>query len=307
MSYKPYKPSQDLFFKIWSNLLDQIKDNSRPEQLEKLLNFSCFEKDFLQVSLNKIDDLIRDGIDINLPFYIHPPHGYMYTKENALRQTIQIYNFGYFEYTNKYVYNDKDSKSYLEELIYYLIERCQIDKNIIIFIIGHKKLYKILEDLLKRFEGKIDFSDYKISTTYIGYMEYGYLEILLGFSCLDLDKKIFYSYRKTPILPIESILIEYIFNYTLNYTLSCDYSKTEVGHPRKERDEERKTLIKNNIFLLKKYSPEPSYDQILTIVKKDFKIFSNVSNVSKDSPIKINDEDITNLVIGVFRYFDYVE
>ena len=294
--------SQDLFFEIWSNLLDQLKNNNRPEHLEKLLNFSCFKEDFLQVSLNKIDELIEDGIDINLPFYIHPPRGYTYTKENALRQTIQIYNFGYI---NKYVYNNRDSKHYLEELIYYLLHRCQPDINIITFIVGHKKLYKILEDLLKRFNGKIDFSDYKISTAYIGYIETEYLEILLGFSCLDLDKKIIYSYRKISILPIESILIEYILNYALEeYEESDKQSESNdfysLGRYKGVYNvyKERKTLIKNNIFLLKKYSPEPSYNEVLRIVKKDFKIFS-----SKDKDIK--EEDITNLVTKVFFYFDY--
>jgi len=279
-----FKSQQDLFFEIWSILLDQLNDNSKPERLEEFLGFSCLEEDFLELSLNKINDLIDEGIiDINIPFYIHPPRGKMYIKGDALRQTIQHYNFGY---RNKYVYNNMDSKDYLEELIYFLIEHCQPDIDTVKFIVGHKKLYKILEELLKRFDGKIDLLDYKIESRY--------LEILVGFSCLELDKKIIYSYRKYHVLPIESLLIEYIF---------LEFEEEESNNFYKDRGykdsynvyKRRKTEIINNIFLLKKYSPEPSYEDVLRSVKKECEIYSKFIN--------FKEEDITNHLTDIFNYF----
>jgi hypothetical protein len=269
--------SQDLFFEIWSILLDQLKIKTRPERLEKLLDFSCFEKDFLKVSLNKIDDLIKEGVDINIPFYILPPRGNRYSLDNALKKTISIYYFGYIN--REYVYGNKYSKDYLEELIYYLIERCRPDKNIILFIMNHKKLYKILEELLKRFDEKIDLSNYNINTEY--------LEILLGFSCLELDKKITFSYRRPKALPIESLLIEYILNYSTNN------SNDNLEENLSSFDKERMHQIINNISLLKKYSPEPSYDDVLKIVKGDLSLRINYKDIN----------NINNVVSDVFYYF----
>ena len=267
---------QDLFFEIWSILLDQLKNNSRPERLEKLLDFSCCEQDFLQVSLNKIDQLIEEGIDINLHF-----PGDMYYNEitqNALYKTLCLYIFGH---SNKDAYNNMNSKDYLEELIYFLVHRCQPGNDIIKFMIGREKLYKILEELLKRFEGKIEFENYNLFTKY--------LEILVGFSCIELNKKVTYSYRKNPALPIESLLIEYVSSFIFDSS-----GPESISSYIEERNiKERYIQIRDNIFLLKPYSPNPSFKNVLEAVSKDLCFF------------KIEEEFIVSYVTKTFYYFGF--
>jgi hypothetical protein len=45
--------SQNIFFEIWS-ILDQLKDKSRPEDLEKLLGFSKQENPSIIFSYRKL-------------------------------------------------------------------------------------------------------------------------------------------------------------------------------------------------------------------------------------------------------------
>lgn len=63
--------SQNIFFEIWSILLDQLKDKSRPEDLEKLLGFSCFENPSIIFSYRKptpIESLLVEYISKKLMF-----------------------------------------------------------------------------------------------------------------------------------------------------------------------------------------------------------------------------------------------
>lgn len=275
---------QDIFFKIWSILLDQLKTKSKPEHLEKLIGFSCLEEDFLKVSLNKIDELIAEGIDINLPFTGEIMHNDN-NDNNALYKTLCLYYFGY---NNKDIYNNMDSKDYLEELIYFLAYRCHPDIDIIKFMIGREKSYKILEELLKRFEGKIYLSNFNINTKY--------LEILVGFLCLELDKNIIYSYRKYPVLPIEALLIEYFSNFIFNSSqnsVSSSDPESISSYIEERNIKDIYIQTRDNIFLLKPYSPNPSFRHVLDAVIKDLCFF------------KIKEEDIRAYVIKTFSYFGF--
>jgi hypothetical protein len=249
---------QDLFFDIWSQILVDCRSISYKDHFEHHKKFQyklekCFEK---------IDLLINEGVDINLP--------YNNSTYNPLSKTIYLSHY--------YL-----SCEYINQLIYFLIERCHPNEKDIENIIfgdykGNGEEYKILEELLKRFEGKLTISDYNNYIT----VDTIYLEILVGFSCIEVDKKISYSYKKYQVFPIESLLIQYIIS-KIGITESSDDEKLD----------KRQIKIRDNIFVLKKYSPDPSYEDVVRIVN------------SLVNCLRLNKEYIIKQITKAFEHFDF--
>lgn len=262
-------PHQDLFFNIWTCLLRQkgykqsYDDNMK--QLEELLGFSCFEQDFLQVSFEKIDKLIQQGVDVNLPF----PSVYE-DNESALYQTLIESHYRNCDGASQV------SIQYITELFYFLVERSNPNKDLILNYVYQKHQdYKMLEELLKQYvdrrdeRNENDENDKNDNKEQIHLRSYNvdtdYLEILLGFSFLDLDIKFNYYHYNYDILPIESLLIEYILlSHSYDDVLDLDtIDMFDIFN-----NNERQVQAKNNIPLMKIYSPQPSFQNILIILRE---------------------------------------
>jgi hypothetical protein len=207
----------------------------------------------LNEKFDEIDKLIEKGADINSPFFND-------LEGTALSQII---------YELHYCSDLK--KEYFLEMVYYILSKDSMsaDSDCVFWCLSSKN-YKLLEDILKKFDGQIPFQQYQSPDS---------LEIMLGYSCLDIYTKVNYhlTYKKDDgiwgktflILPIDVLFMNLILYFT--------------GRGNSVQSEEQ---IKYSIFLLKRYgSPEPSFSNIYKIIQDD-ELFNDFNDKKKEIAYK---------------------
>jgi|LauGreDrversion4_2_1035121.scaffolds.fasta_scaffold18738_8 hypothetical protein len=236
-------------------------------------------KEYLYYAFERIDELIKEGFDINSS--IQDEHG----DENHILSHI----------LSEFHYRDclfPEEKEYMDEIFYFLSERVvPVEKSILEFQ-SCMTDYKILEEFLKRFDKKISYNEY---IRYCPNYHSSYLEVILGFSCLDINHKFNYikAYQKNGftfycnhrILPLEASIIDLVYLLTKGDEIFRDeYRQNEGVYGENgyidEIDEElyidceKKMLyeeIVNYITFFKRYGKfEPSYLKIANILNEMF-------------------------------------
>lgn len=134
----------------------------------------------------------------------------------------------------------------------------------------------------------INLESYNIDTDY--------LEIFLGFSCIELERQITFGEKQHKVIPIESLIIYYIISM-----IEVDKNLRLIDMVDIYRNQEQ---LRDNILLMKKYSCPPSFQNILSILT-DILSYNNYEFIKEEVVQILNILDLTNFKKCIIFFIIY--